>query len=503
MNTKMTGEDTASPLSIHRSSYIEGRWRPGSGYPLISTNPATGEEIWKGSSASPKEVDQAATAARAAAPDWAGLGISKRIQILQEFAKQLQIYKQDLATAISMETGKPLWEAETEVLSMAGKVPISIEAEKKRCGEIREENKGTLLITRHKPHGVVAVFGPFNFPGHLPNGHIIPALLAGNTVVFKPSELTPLVAERMIELWIRAGLPPGVLNLVQGGRDTGQALAAHPQIDGIYFTGSAKTGESLLKQFGAQPQKILALEMGGNNPLIVTQVSDFKAAAYITIASAFLTSGQRCTCARRVIVPLGKTGDAFLQTLVQMVNKIQVGRYDSQPQPFMGPVISGAVAKQLLTTQELLLRDGGVSLVAMTPMDLGEAFLRPGILDVTQVGGRSDEELFGPLLQVIRVSSFQEALNVANQTRYGLSAGLLSDNREEFDEFYRVIRAGIVNWNLPTTGASSSMPFGGVGVSGNHRPSAFYAADYCAYPVASMEKAKIAFPDSVFPGISL
>lgn len=479
--------------------YIEGRWRHGSGYPLVSTNPATNEEIWRGSGASPRDIDQAAKAARTAAPEWASQSLESRIKILQAYAHQLQQSKHLLATTISMETGKPLWESESEVMAMTGKVAISIEAYQKRTGEWRESTNNATQITRHKPHGVVAVFGPFNFPGHLPNGHIVPALLAGNTVIFKPSELTPLVGEVMTELWIEAGLPAGVLNLVQGGRDTGQALAEHPQIDGLFFTGSAKTGQSLSKQFAGHPEKILALEMGGNNPLIVTQVSNLKAAAYAAVMSSFLTSGQRCTCARRLIVV---QNDSFLNELVQLTQRIQVDYFDAKPQPFMGPVITAAVAKQLLNAQEALLASGAISLVPMTPLHPEGALLRPGIIDVTDVEARPDEELFGPLLQLIRASSFDEALYIANQTRFGLSAGLFSDSRTEYELFYKTIRAGIVNWNFPLTGASSRMPFGGVGISGNHRPSAFYAADYCSYPVASMEQETLSLPDAFAPGIS-
>lgn len=483
--------------------YIEGRWKQGSGQPFISTNPATAEVVWKGTGASPKDVDLAVSAARTAAGPWASLSLQKRVDLLRKFAKALEQGQELLVQAIATETGKPYWEATQEVMAMANKVEISIDANAQRCPERIEEQKGARNVTRHKPHGVVGVFGPFNFPGHLPNGHIVPALLAGNTVVFKPSEMTPLVAELTVRFWHEAELPPGVLNLVQGGRDTGQAVAQHPQIDGAFFTGSARTGQSLCKHFGAFPNKILALEMGGNNPLIVTKASDLKAAAYLTIMSAFLTSGQRCTCARRLIVPTGDDGDRFLKVLCDAVQLIAIGPFTERPQPFIGPVISAAIAKQLLEAQQQLLQGGATSLIPMTPMDIGEAFLKPGIIDVTHVGGRSDDELFGPLLQVIRVSSFQEAIREANNTHFGLSAGLLSDSREEFDQFYSEIRAGIVNWNTPLTGASSRMPFGGIGLSGNHRPSAFYAADYCAYPVASTEVTTMAIPANLPPGITL
>lgn len=490
--------------TTHGCHYIEGRWKQGSGLPLVSTDPTTGREVWKGCSASPKDIEHAVQSARMAAESWAALSFDDRKAMLETFATCLNERRQTFARAISMETGKPLWESDHEVAAMIQKVAVSVDAYQQRYPDLCDHGHTAEGTTRYKPHGVLAVFGPFNFPGHLPNGHIIPALLAGNTIVFKPSELTPWVGEQMAALWHDAGLPHGVVNLVQGGRDTGQSLAQHPAIDGILFTGSYHTGLSLSKQFAGQPNKILALELGGNNPLVVTQVKDQRAAAYLTIQSAFLTSGQRCTCARRLIVPKDSSGDQFISTLCQMVDQIHVGSYDSEPQPFMGPVISYASARQLLSAQQLFLEEGAISLVPMTPLpNLGEAFVSPGIIDVTSVPDRQDAELFGPLLQVIRVSNFAQALEEANNTRFGLSAGILTDSREEYELFFRSVRAGVVNWNAATTGASSRLPFGGVGLSGNFRPSAYFAADYCAYPVASMEIDHVAMPSKVLPGIHL
>ncbi|HBO7442198.1 succinylglutamate-semialdehyde dehydrogenase, partial [Pseudomonas sp. BIS] len=331
----------------------------------------------------------------------------------------------------------------------------------------------------------------------------VPALLAGNCVVFKPSELTPKVAELTLKAWIQAGLPAGVLNLVQGGRETGVALAAHRGLDGLFFTGSSRTGNLLHSQFGGQPQKILALEMGGNNPLVVEEVADLDAAVYTIIQSAFISAGQRCTCARRLLVPQGAWGDALLARLVAVSATLRVGRFDEQPAPFMGAVISLSAAEHLLKAQEHLIGKGAQPLLAMTqPID-GAALLTPGILDVSAVAERPDEEFFGPLLQVIRYSDFAAAIREANATQYGLAAGLLSDSRERFEQFLVESRAGIVNWNKQLTGAASSAPFGGIGASGNHRPSAYYAADYCAYPVASLESPSVSLPATLTPGISL
>ncbi|GLU38203.1 succinylglutamate-semialdehyde dehydrogenase [Pseudomonas sp. NBRC 100443] len=483
--------------------YIAGQWQAGEGATLESLDPVSQAVVWSGRAASAAQVDAAVAAARAAFPAWARRPLEERIVVLETFAATLKARSDELARAIGEETGKPLWEAGTEVTSMVNKVAISVQAYRERTGIKSGPLADATAVLRHKPHGVVAVFGPYNFPGHLPNGHIVPALLAGNCVIFKPSELTPKVAELTVRAWIDAGLPAGVLNLVQGARDTGVALAAHADIDGLFFTGSSRTGNLLHSQFGGQPQKILALEMGGNNPLIVDEVKDIDAAVYTIIQSAFISAGQRCTCARRLLVPAGEWGDALLARLVAVTASIKVGRFDEQPAPFMGSVISLAAAEHLLKAQEQLLANGAVALLAMSQPLEGAALLTPGILDVSGVAQRPDEEFFGPLLQVIRYGDFDEAVREANATQYGLAAGLLSDSRERFEGFLLDSRAGIVNWNKQLTGAASSAPFGGIGASGNHRPSAYYAADYCAYPVASLESESLALPATLTPGVSL
>jgi len=468
-----------------------------------SINPATGEVVWEGKAADQQAVDAAVDAARHAFQDWSDLHMETRILHLEAYRDTLNNQKDKLAEAISKETGKPLWESKSEVTAMVNKVEISFDAFVKRCPEIVKEQPPAASVTRHKPHGVVAVFGPFNFPAHLPNGHIVPALLAGNTVVFKPSEFTPLVGQITAEIWEESGLPTGVLNLVQGGRDTGRLLAEHSGISGLFFTGSWNTGKVLLQQFANHPEKILALEMGGNNPFIVHEVSDLKTAAYLTIQSAYMTSGQRCTCARRLIIPEGAEGDKFIHELVSMTKKIKIGTYTDTPEPYMGPVISHANAKKLLEEQGKLKAKGGKPLLEMKLLKEGTGFLSPGLMDVTSIPDRIDEEYFGPFLQVIRVPHFEAALDEANRTAYGLAAGLLSDNEENYRTFYKRIRAGVINWNTPLTGASSSAPFGGVGQSGNFRPGAYYAADYCSYPVASMESPKVSMPRNLSPGIDL
>ena len=485
--------------------FINGEWSAGQGHDLESLNPATGEPLWQAKSATEQQVNEAVTAARTAFQPWADLTVEERLVFVKKFAELLGEYKEQIALAIAMETGKPLWETRTEVGAMIGKVAISEKAFFERTGTKETSMPQGKAMLRHRPHGVVAVYGPYNFPGHLPNGHIVPALIAGNTVVFKPSELTPMVAQITVELWQKAGLPEGVLNLVQGEVETGKALASHSQIDGLFFTGSSGTGHLLHQQFASQPGKILALEMGGNNPLIVNDVKDTGAVVHDIIQSAFVTSGQRCTCARKLILPAGPEGDAILAKLVDSTKAIVVGDSldENSPTPFMGSMISETAALSMVDAQNQLVSLGGQVLVELTHLKEDTGFVTPGIIDCTNIADFPDEEHFGPLLKVFRVADFDQAITVANDTSFGLSAGLLSDSEALYDKFLSRIRAGIVNWNRPITGASSSAPFGGIGQSGNHRASAYYAADYCSYPVASVELDKVAMPESLSPGLTI
>ncbi len=483
--------------------FINGEWREGNTARFTSESPETNEILWEGHGASGTDVDDAISAARGSFKKWALTAFEDRVTIIRAYQEILKSRKEEIAALIAKETGKPEWESLTEAATMVGKVDLSINAYGDRTGQKSNDIAGATAHLRHKPHGVVAVFGPFNFPGHLPNGHIVPALIAGNTVVFKPSELTPAVGEFMVSCWEEAGLPRGVLNLVHGSAETGIALSSHADLDGLFFTGSSATGTLLHKQFGGQPGKILALEMGGNNPLIVTDISDIKGAVYHTIQSAFVTAGQRCTCARRLIVPVGEEGDAFLDALISATKKIKVGPQKDGEAPFIGSVISNASADHLISAQAQLVMMGGKSLVNLDRVEKAKPYLHPGIIDVTAVDDLPDDEYFGPLLQVIRTPDFETSIEVANNTRFGLSGGIITDDKAKYDTYLNLSKAGIVNWNRPLTGASGAAPFGGIGASGNHRPSAYYAADYCAYPVASLEASKASLPDTLSPGIEL
>jgi succinylglutamic semialdehyde dehydrogenase len=451
---------------------------------LVSTEPATGAEIWSGTVGDPAaEV----AAARAAWPEWAAHSIAYRIEALRRFANEVRAREKLFADLLARETGKPLWEARTEVGAVVNKVEISANAYMERTPMRKlEAALGNKIAVRHKPHGVLAVLGPYNFPAHLPNGHIVPALIAGNAVVFKPSEKTPGTGAMLVDCFHAAGIPEGVVRLLIGGPEEGRALAAEPGIDGLLFTGSVRVGMALHEQFAKTPHKMLALELGGNNPIVVWNAKDIVAAATIVMQSAYLSAGQRCTAARRLIVEDGKEAK-LVGKLTELIDRMIVDHPHADPPPFMGPVIDNQAAHHLQERWVELMMKGGKPIRRLDRPDEDKPFLTPALIDVTDIKGRPDEELFGPVLQLVRVADFEAAITEANNTRFGLAASLVGGSPSQYDQFWKQVRAGVINWNKPTNGAPSNAPFGGIGLSGNHRPSAFYAADYCAYPVTSSE----------------
>ncbi|WP_288459410.1 succinylglutamate-semialdehyde dehydrogenase [uncultured Sphingomonas sp.] len=452
---------------------------------LVSTCPATGETVWSAPAATAADVAQAVARARAAFRDWRATPLDERIVVARAYAAVLKERSDALAQVIARETGKPLSESAQEVATMIGKVELSITAQAERAGHRETPMPFGASILRHRPHGVMAVLGPYNFPGHLPNGHIVPALLAGNTIVFKPSELTPAVGAAMRDAWQAAGLPDDVLQVVQGGRETGAALV-DADIDGLLFTGSAATGAHFRRRFAERPDVILALELGGNNPLVVWD-GDVREAAALVVQSAYVTTGQRCSCARRLIVPAGAFGDAVVEAVAALIPRLTIGRWDDSPAPYMGPLISDQAAATARGQVDRLVALGGRPIVPFVTVE-GQrpAFVTPALIDMAG-NDAPDEEIFAPVLQLHRAASFDHAIALANATRFGLSAGLVTADDALWQQFLVEARAGIVNRNRPTTGAAGAQPFGGIGDSGNHRPSAFYAADYCAYPMASFE----------------
>lgn len=496
------------------SDLIGGAFRPLNGSAIRSINPAhPSRTIWQGTPVL-SHVDDAVAAARKALPIWSQWPVERRIAVLRRYQAIVTERKQRMGELICDETGKALWDSLAEAGILSGKVDITLDASE-FGGFHRVQSYGfDISPTRtgrctYRPHGVMAVIGPYNFPAHLPNGHIVPALLMGNTVVLKPSEKAPAVGQALIEMFHEAlaaeGAPPGVVNLVQGAAETAVRLTSHPGIDGILFTGSWPVGRKILEANLDRPGRIIALELGGNNATVVMPDANLELAAIEVVRASFVTTGQRCTCTRRLVVHEA-VADRFVGAIVEAAKRLRVGDPRSEQPVFMGPLISRDARDAVLAFQESVIARGGVPLLRCEPKatdgSTDGAYITPGIIRVDRfVADDSDDsgcdrEVFGPLLRVTTVKNLDEAIQQANATRYGLAASIFTTDPQAQQRFIAEARAGCVNVNTGTAGASSKLPFGGLGLSGNHRPAGSVSLDYCAYPVASMVESA---PDAPLP----
>ncbi len=491
---------TPKQLAHPPSNLIGGSWTPIAGDRIVSHNPAHPDRVvWSGLSRV-DDVDAAVRAAREALPAWSRTPVERRAGVLRRFAEIAKARKDELADLICEETGKAMWESSAEAGLIAGKVDITLE-EGPRSGRHRVEAfefsmGGSKTARCHfRPHGVMAVVGPYNFPAHLANGHIVPALLTGNTVVFKPSDKAPAVGQMLAEMLDEAlraeGAPDGVVNLVQGQADVASTLVAHDGVDGVLFTGSWPVGRRILETNLDRPGRIVALEMGGNNPAVVMPDADLYQAVVEVVRCAFNTTGQRCTSTRRLIVHEA-VADRVIPAVVKAASNLVIGDPRSGDPVFMGPIISREAREAVFAAERRFAEGGGRVILESAPLPGQEGwYLTPSIVMVDRfaVGVDDcgcDEEVFGPLLRIATVKSLDEAIEQANATRYGLSASIFTADAAAQERFLTEARAGCVNINCGTAGASSKLPFGGLGFSGNHRPAGAFSLDYCAYPVATM-----------------
>ncbi|MES2768498.1 MAG: succinylglutamate-semialdehyde dehydrogenase [Bdellovibrionota bacterium] len=436
-------------------------------------------------------VNKAVEAAKKAFPHWAGLSLQERTHYLTRLKEVYTARKNDLAEAISRDMGKPLWEALTEAQAMIGKIDITLNESMKLVATQEFENAlpGVKGVVRFKPRGVMAVLGPFNFPGHLPNGHIIPALITGNTVVFKPSEQTPFVGQIMAEMFHQADFPHGVFNMVQGLGETGRRLVAHELVDGILFTGSYDTGLKIKQETMTHYWKILALEMGGKNASLVWDDTDLDKAIYENLQASFLTTGQRCSCTSRLILHKN-IYDQFMDKFYKAAKKLTIGHWKDNT--FMGPLINDTAVENYLRFQGIAVREGAECLMRGKALDkeLNGSYVTPSIYLIDKPSEKSvyqKTEIFGPNLAVYKTDDFDQSLELINSTGYGLVTSIFTKQKELYDKLNQQARVGLVNWNRGTIGASSRLPFGGMDKSGNDRPSAHFAVQYCTVPVANLE----------------
>jgi succinylglutamic semialdehyde dehydrogenase len=436
-------------------------------------------------------VTQACEAAKNAFRKWADLSLDDRKNYILRLKEAYIDQAEELATMISREVGKPFWEAQSEVQTMINKIDVTLNEGLKLVQETKIEKAvgPTPGFLRFKPRGVMAVVGPFNFPGHLPNGHIVPALLTGNTVVFKPSEITPGVGQVMAQIFEQVKFPPGVFNVIHGNGEVGKRLAMNEHVEGVLFTGSYETGFRIKQDILPHFWKIAALEMGGKNTAVVWDDCDVRKAAYENILGAFMTTGQRCSATSRIIVRRS-VADKFIELFHNAAKKISINY--AFENPFMGPLINSAALDKYLRFQGIAKREGSESIMRgkVFELDLEGFYVTPSINIVTKVDPNSTyqkTEVFGPNVAIYMVEEISEAVKIINQSSYGLALSVFSSDREVYQYCFDRSRTGVVNFNRSTVGASSKLPFGGMGKSGNNQPTGTFAIYSCTYPVACLE----------------
>lgn len=468
-----------------KSLFINNQWQNANGEKFISKSPNNGEIVFEGNFATKNNCNKAISSARQAQQSWFELGTESRIEYIRKFVEIVKSNKEELSKTISIEVGKPKWESDGEINSIIGKIEPCIDAYKSRCSDIIIERNGAKGITRFRPLGVLCIIGPYNYPMHMTNGQIMAGLIAGNTIVLKPSDKAPLCATKIMECWQKAGLPEGVINMVQGGPETVEYLIKNKEVNGVYFTGSYKVGQIISGL--CSTNQMCALEMGGDGPIIAWDSNDIKSAAITVIQGAFGTAGQKCVSTRRLIVPDNSFGKSLIKEVVKLSKKIVVGKFDGKETPFMGPLRTPQMVDNALRIQKYLLSKGGVDLLEAKRLNLGECFISPCIIDVTKAKYKLNEEVFAPFLRVIRVKTFEDALIEANNSEYGLAASILTEDRNLYEKFLNTAKFGLINWNKPTVGSSAWAGFGGIKNSGNFRPSGYLTSDFCSYAIASAE----------------
>jgi succinylglutamic semialdehyde dehydrogenase len=450
-------------------------------------------------------LDDAVEAARRAYPGWRDTPEAERSVPLERLAQKLGDSRERLATAIAREIGKPLWEARTEIDAAIGKIGITLESGLDLVGERSiEVSPTTRGRWRAHARGVLGILGPFNFPVHLTHGWVVPALACGNSVVVKPSERATATGQLYAEIVAEAGFPPGVFNLVQGDGTLGARLSAHPGIDGVLFTGSWAVGRRILEATLDQPAKLVALEMGGKNGVLVCDDADLDAAIYHTAFGAAVTAGQRCSATSRAIVHRSLF-DSFAERLVRLLHGVRWG-YALDEGVFLGPVISAESRQRHSDLHRLAREEGAESILEGGPVEGPRPghYVRPSLHRIARVSCESRyqrEEHFVPDVALLEVDSLEEGIAALNATDYGLVSSVFTRSRSRFEQVYRESRVGLLNWNTGTVGASSKLPFGGAGTSGNDRPAGVTATLACTYPVASLETetAQIPSPPPGFP----
>lgn len=472
-------------MSTH-ANYIAGEWLQGP-HAIENTNPSdTRDVLGLYAQASRAQTEAAIAAAEVALPKWADFTPQQRADALDAVGSEILSRKAELGDLLAREEGKALPDALGEVLRAAQIFKFFAGEALRIPGEaIASTRPGVGVTITREPVGVVGIITPWNFPIAIPAWKIAPALAYGNTVVFKPAELVPGSAWALAEMLSRAGLPPGTFNLVMGrGREVGQVLLDDPRIHAITFTGSEATGRKVAQAAVGRPGTMarFQLEMGGKNPLVVLDDADLAVAVECAINGAFYATGQRCTASSRLVVTEG-IHDRFVDAMVDRMRALKVGDA-RQAGTVIGPVVDATQLQQDLSYIALGIAEGATLAAGgqhhETLAGRPGHYLEPALfVDTSNTMRINREEIFGPVASVIRVRDADEALSVANDTAYGLSAGVCTTSLKMASHFQRQLQAGMVMVNAPTAGVDPHVPFGGRKASSHGpREQGRYAADF-------------------------
>lgn len=424
---------------------------------------------------------------------WRKLTMDQRVVYLKKYQEVVRARKDEIAMALALEVGKPLWEAKTEAAALDAKVSVTITDSMERIKlktikDVMPKIDGHVV---HKPLGPCFVIGPFNFPCHLANGQILSALLAGNSIIFKPSEKTIYSAQLMIECFHEAGFPEGVINFINGTGHTAGKITGDKRIRGVFFTGSRGVGLRILENTYKDMGKLVALELGGKNSTIIHHDTNISHALPELLRACFLTSGQRCTSTSMILVHR-KIEQEFISQFKALTERIKVGHPTKSDDPFMGSLIDGQAEKLYFDFCNFGKQEGAEEIVSPRKLDVGFEghYVSPSIhyAKKPDLSGKFiQEEIFGPNCFFIPYDDIEEAIKVANCTEYGLAASVFTRDPQIYNLCLRDIDSGLLNLNRSTVGATSRLPFGGVKNSGNHRPAAVAMIDHCVSTVASLE----------------
>ena len=428
------------------------------------------------------DIDSICLAGKKAQQKWSQVSLSQRLQKLKQLKPIIKKNIKPWGELIAKETGKPLWESEGEVKALLSKIDFTLSESVKRIEtQLIPKAQGQI---RFKSRGLCLVIGPFNFPLHLAFGQILPALLAGNAVLFKPSEKTPASAQALSLAFDEIGLEPCLYQMIQGGAKLSSQLCKNPLVDAIFFTGSFTTGQKIKEALIKEPSKFLALEMGGYNSAVIWKDADLDLAVQESLKACFWTSGQRCSsCSQIFLHP--KIASSFIKKFVKRTQEIQIDHWSKNP--WMGSLIDEIALKRFFKFQKQIQKEKGQVLLEGQRLFKNKGwYVSPGIYKMplhkkSQIGL---EETFTPQVVLYESSKLEDILEGIHRSGFGLALSIFSKDKKVKQEIALQAKVGLVYYNLGSVGASSHLPFGGCGKSGNDRPAGAFTIDSCVIPVA-------------------